>query len=522
MKTILCRKCGTKIDASLGECPVCGAMYYIVPDEPADDAEDVRIWSPGKPAGTKGDSDTGRGEMHTQQLPDIESFLNSDMDDTPASPSANRPTGSQRPAQPRPRYSEDTAPRPRYADGEPRQSQYPRGEGQGPRRTQYQDGRGENPARPQQDPRQQRGERPAQYRQDPRQTQYPQGERQGQRQTQYPRGEGQDPRRAQYQDGRVPKDPYGDDRRGGRTPDNRPPRNSDGRGKSDNKRKYFIIGACALVAVIVVIVCAMSSVFNFNKSNESATMPNLVGMTRSEAVEALRDLDLSLSISYETEDSDEPEDTVIKQSVKSSKIINKGDKILLTLSAGDGTDEKVDVSIPDLEGYTYDQAVRVAKEIGLEVQKLADEYGDAPAGEVLRQTPAAGRSAKSGDVVYVTLSRGPEPSPSPTPSPTPSIPTYSITVTSGKGGSISPRGQVSVTEGGSQSFTITPDSGYEVREVKIDGSSVGAVTSYVFNDVKKNHTIYAVFQLKPEPTPSPTPAPTPTPSPPPVDETPAD
>ena len=32
MQTIICKKCGAVIDASLGECPVCGAVYYIVPE----------------------------------------------------------------------------------------------------------------------------------------------------------------------------------------------------------------------------------------------------------------------------------------------------------------------------------------------------------------------------------------------------------------------------------------------------------------------------------------------------------
>ena len=70
---------------------------------------------------------------------------------------------------------------------------------------------------------------------------------------------------------------------------------------------------------------------------------------------------------------------------------------------------------------------------------------------------------------------------------------YTITATAGEGGSITPNGDVSVKEGASQTFAITADNGYEIADVLVDGSSVGAVESYTFSDVKANHTISASF-----------------------------
>lgn len=72
---------------------------------------------------------------------------------------------------------------------------------------------------------------------------------------------------------------------------------------------------------------------------------------------------------------------------------------------------------------------------------------------------------------------------------------YSITATSGVGGSISPSGTVSVTSNGSQTFTITPNIGFHLSDVKVDGGSVGAVTSYTFSNVTGNHTIDASFAV---------------------------
>ena len=70
---------------------------------------------------------------------------------------------------------------------------------------------------------------------------------------------------------------------------------------------------------------------------------------------------------------------------------------------------------------------------------------------------------------------------------------YTIKATAGAGGSISPSGNVSVREGRDQTFTITPDKGYAVANVKIDGKSIGAVKSYTFEKVSRTHTIEVIF-----------------------------
>ena len=70
---------------------------------------------------------------------------------------------------------------------------------------------------------------------------------------------------------------------------------------------------------------------------------------------------------------------------------------------------------------------------------------------------------------------------------------YTIKATAGAGGSISPSGNVSVREGRDQTFTITPDKGYAVANVKIDGKSIGAVKSYTFESVSRTHTIEVIF-----------------------------
>lgn len=75
---------------------------------------------------------------------------------------------------------------------------------------------------------------------------------------------------------------------------------------------------------------------------------------------------------------------------------------------------------------------------------------------------------------------------------------YKISSSSEGGGSISPT--TTVKKGKSTTFYITPDKGYTISDVIVDGSSVGAVTSYKFSKVKGNHTIKAVFKKKDKPT----------------------
>lgn len=75
----------------------------------------------------------------------------------------------------------------------------------------------------------------------------------------------------------------------------------------------------------------------------------------------------------------------------------------------------------------------------------------------------------------------------------PPITYYYIDATAGEGGSISPSGRVPVVAGTNAVFTITPEEGYRVADVLVDGQSVGAVSSYTFSNVRANHTIQVTF-----------------------------
>jgi hypothetical protein len=73
------------------------------------------------------------------------------------------------------------------------------------------------------------------------------------------------------------------------------------------------------------------------------------------------------------------------------------------------------------------------------------------------------------------------------------INTYFVTALAGPNGSVSPAGVSTVNHGSNLTVNITPASGYFVSDVHVDSVSVGAVTSYTFNNVTANHLLQAFF-----------------------------
>ena len=70
---------------------------------------------------------------------------------------------------------------------------------------------------------------------------------------------------------------------------------------------------------------------------------------------------------------------------------------------------------------------------------------------------------------------------------------YIITASSGEGGIIEPEGEIEIVHGANQTFEFTPDEGYQVDNVMVDGESVGNPPNYTFYDVNDNHDISVTF-----------------------------
>ncbi|MDE2188204.1 MAG: hypothetical protein KGJ35_00540 [Patescibacteria group bacterium] len=78
---------------------------------------------------------------------------------------------------------------------------------------------------------------------------------------------------------------------------------------------------------------------------------------------------------------------------------------------------------------------------------------------------------------------------------------YTITASAGTGGTIAPSGAVTIPSGGSQTFTISPSSGYELSSVATDSVAIASLPAtaypntytYTFSNVTADHTIHADF-----------------------------
>lgn len=105
-----------------------------------------------------------------------------------------------------------------------------------------------------------------------------------------------------------------------------------------------------------------------------------------------------------------------------------------------------------------------------------------------------------------------EPPAEATPTPTPPEESeepemHTVNAIAGNGGSISPSGIVEVEDGGTVTFTISADPGYELAELKVDGYTAELTDSFSFPNVTGEHTIYAIFREIVVETPEPTPTP---------------
>ena len=82
---------------------------------------------------------------------------------------------------------------------------------------------------------------------------------------------------------------------------------------------------------------------------------------------------------------------------------------------------------------------------------------------------------------------------------------HTVLVSVGNGGSANPEGSVSVEDNGAITIGFTPDEGYEIKTVTVDGQDIGQKTSYTLSNIREDHTIMVTFEKIPEPSPSPEP-----------------
>ena len=187
--------------------------------------------------------------------------------------------------------------------------------------------------------------------------------------------------------------------------------------RMSERKRLTITAITAVLALVTVVICALSGVFNFHKGN-ARILPNLVGQTEESAKAQLAELDAEPSITYEN--SNETKGIVIRQDVNEGTQLKHRQTVAFVVSLGPTEQptapEDTPVAIPSFVGLTLEQAQATAKSLGVTVEASGNVYDDnVQKGSVARQNPVGGTMVKPGTTIQVSISAGPEKS-SPSPS----------------------------------------------------------------------------------------------------------
>lgn len=323
-------------------------------------------------------------------------------------------------------------------------------------------------------------------------------------------------------------------------------RADNGGGKKNNKKTIAIVVAIiAALALVGGIAFALMS--GSNTPAETVAVPSVTGKTVDEATAAIEQAGFSVGTIEEKFNTNVEAGNVVSQDPAANSKADKGTKINLIVSKG--TQE---IEVPDLEGKTVDEAKKeltanglkyaagtaeysssIAKDLiarqdvaaGTKVSKdtvityyqsLGSEgttvpnvvgqsegaatttlnniglivtteytYSDQPSGTVISQTPSADQKLKDGGTVHLVISQGKETS------------TFTVSASANSGGQVSPS-SMEVDGGGSITFTVTPNSGFEVLSVSdTNGNSYKVAASggtFTVSDIKNSIAVTVTFQ----------------------------
>lgn len=134
-----------------------------------------------------------------------------------------------------------------------------------------------------------------------------------------------------------------------------------------------------------------------SKGGEEIEMPDLTGLSKSDAEAQLKKMGLKLGSVYEKY-SNEEAGTVIKQDPKAGTKISRGQTVDLTVSKGKQSHK---VSVPDVTGVSLDAAKAALQSRGLRVGSVSKQESRQAAGTVVSQSPASGEVEEGSSISLV-------------------------------------------------------------------------------------------------------------------------
>ncbi|EPD78702.1 Stk1 family PASTA domain-containing Ser/Thr kinase [Atopobium sp. oral taxon 199] len=179
--------------------------------------------------------------------------------------------------------------------------------------------------------------------------------------------------------------------------------------EDERKRKRRRTTILSIIVALLVFAAAVYGITTaLSNQTQQYAVPNLVGMTKDEAINTLTDKDSHFKLGNVKEDfnDDAPEGQVIEQTPDADKMANEGSKVDIVVSKG--AKPAATVKVPDLKKMTPDEAQRALGQVGLKGKQGDDVNDDSvPVGYIAQQDQAADSEAKAGDTITYHLSKGP-------------------------------------------------------------------------------------------------------------------
>lgn len=158
----------------------------------------------------------------------------------------------------------------------------------------------------------------------------------------------------------------------------------------------WVAGALAVVAVVAALFLLLG--------RESATVPDVTGMTQEQATAAITGAGLTLGSVEGTESADAAEGTVVSQDPAAGAEVREGSAVAIVVSGGPAP-----VEVPDVVKLNQAQATSALEEAGFQVKVERRSDALVEKGAVIEQTPRAGEKAEPGSTVTIVVSEGREP-----------------------------------------------------------------------------------------------------------------
>lgn len=136
-----------------------------------------------------------------------------------------------------------------------------------------------------------------------------------------------------------------------------------------------------------------------SKGGEELTMPDLKGLSKSDAEAKLKKMGLKLGNVYEKA-SEEEAGTVIQQDPNAGSKVSKGQEVDIIVSKGPKAKKVV---VPNVIGASLERAQNALAAKGLQVGNVTKKAGNQTAGTVLSQSVAGGSEAEAGTSVDLVI-----------------------------------------------------------------------------------------------------------------------